>query len=151
MTLRELKSILSQSSAQNLRFVLPDGDPIPSDFHVTEVGHVAKIFIDCGGTKRSHSACVLQMWVAENDPDHRLSPGKLATILEMAKSVIPSDDLEVEVEYERCVVSQYPLVSAQSGEGELIFTLGEKHTDCLAKEACGLESCGCGETEGKCC
>ncbi len=151
MTLADLKSALAQSADQNLRILLPDGDPIPADFHITEVGHVTKNFIDCGGTRRSVESCVLQAWIARNDPDHRLTAGKLAGILEMAGSLIPSDVLEVEVEYEGCVISQYPLASAKSEDGVLSLQLTEKHTDCLAKEACGLESCGSDSGEGKFC
>jgi hypothetical protein len=155
MNYRELKSTLQQHSERNLRFVLPDGEAIAADFHITEVGHVIKNSVDCGGTKRTNEAVVLQAWVARNDPDHRLTAGKLASILDLAKAIVPSDELSVEVEYEGCAISQYP-VSGFSTEGnELRFELTEKHTDCLAREACGLESCGCGPEEeaatGKCC
>jgi len=151
MTLAELKSALARSAEKNLRIVLPDGDPIPADFHITEVGHVTKKFVDCGGTRRSSESCVLQAWVAKNDPDHRLTAGKLASILELAGSLIPADTLEVEVEYEGCVISQYPLASIRSDVDAVALLLTEKHTDCLAKEACGLESCGSDSDEGGCC
>jgi hypothetical protein len=136
---------------KGLRLFLPNGDPIPADFHVTEVGHVAKNYVDCGGTVRASATCVLQVWVAANDKDHRLSSGKLASILELAANVVPSDELDVEVEYEDCVISQYPVLAVETGGAELAFTLGSKHTDCLAREACGLESCGCGPNERQCC
>src|SRR5476649_2901588 len=112
MYLRELKSLLREHSTKNLGFVLPDGDPIPPDFHITEIGHVTKNFVDCGGSVRSTAACVLQAWNAANDPDHRLTAGKLAAILDLAGAVVPSDDLEVEVEYEGCQISQYPVDSS---------------------------------------
>ena len=114
MNLRDFKSALRQHPERNLRIVLPNGDPIPAEFHVTEVGHVAKKFIDCGGTARETAACVLQVWVAGNDRDHRLNAGKLGSILEMAGGIVPSDDLEVEVEYEGCVISQYPILAAET-------------------------------------
>jgi hypothetical protein len=139
MQLRELKSLLREHSAKNLGFVLPDGDPIPADFHITEIGYVTKKFVDCGGTVRSTAACVLQAWNAANDPDHRLTAGKLAAILDLAGAVVPSDDLEVEVEYEGCQISQYPVDSSLVEGQTLKFVLTCKHTDCLAKEACGLE------------
>ena len=46
MNLRTLKATLLQHSGRNVRFVLPDGDPIPVEFHVTEVGHVVRNFIE---------------------------------------------------------------------------------------------------------
>lgn len=151
MTLAELKSALARSAETSLRIVLPDGDPIPADFHITEVGHVTKNFVDCGGTRRSHESCVLQAWVAKNDPDHRLTAGKLAAILQLAGSLLPADTLEVEVEYEGCVISQYPLAGIRSDQDALALLLTNKHTDCLAKEACGLESCGSEDEGSSCC
>jgi hypothetical protein len=147
MKISELKNLLIGHPDSNLRFSLPTGGEIPADFHVTEVGHVVKRFIDCGGTLHSKEACVLQVWLANNDKDHRLTAGKLASILELAKPLIASQDLDVEIEYEDTVISQYPVASFEAKRGELTFTLEEKHTDCLAREACGLESGCCGEPE----
>ena len=53
MKLHELKSILESQPDKFPRFILPDGDQVPAHFHLTEVGHVAKNFIDCGGTNLS--------------------------------------------------------------------------------------------------
>lgn len=122
-------------------FVFDDGDAIPEQFHVTEVGHVAKHFIDCGGTVRQAATVQLQVWVGE-DSAHRLMAGKLAKIIELAKPLIPSDDLKVEIEYEGCVLSQYGVEAATDVDDRLTFHLGDKHTDCLAREACGLSPAG---------
>jgi len=142
MKLSELRDVLARNPASALRFILPSGRAIRADFHVTEVGHVVKRFIDCGGTVRSAEACVLQVWLARNDRDHRLAAGRLASILDLAKPVVPSGDLDVEVEYEDAVISQFPVASFGEKPGVVTFKLGSKHTDCLAREACGLES-GC--------
>jgi Family of unknown function (DUF6428) len=155
MNLGSLKTNLLQHPDKNVRFVLPDGDPIPAEFHVTEVGHVVKAFVDCGGSVRRQESCLFQTWVSGDDPDHRLSAGKLSHILGLSSKVIPSEDLEVEVEYEQCAVAQYKVESFEADENELRFQLAHKHTDCLAREACGLAAegpgCGCGEAGAKCC
>jgi hypothetical protein len=155
MTLKAVRTALLENSAKNVRLVLPDGDLVAADFHVTEVGHVVKNFVDCGGTRRRAESVVLQAWVAANDPDHRLTGAKLAAILDLAKTILPSDELNVEVEYEGCAISQYPVMGATTEGNEVRFALAEKHTDCLAREACGLESCGCGpqddQAAAKCC
>jgi len=150
MKLRDFKTALTMHPKKNLCLLLPGGDRIPADFHITEVGFVSKSFVDCGGTKRATNACVLQAWVARNDQDHRLTAGKLASILGLARDLLPSEELDVEIEYEGCVISQYPVLAANEVGAELAFTLGNKHTDCLAKEACGLESCGCGPADEAC-
>jgi hypothetical protein len=151
MRLKEFKTTLRRQPDKHLRFVLPGGASIPADFHITEVGHVTKNFVDCGGTVRETSSCLLQAWVARNDPDHRLTAGKLSSILDLSDKVIPSDELDVEVEYEGRSISQYTVLKAEAASTDLTFTLGSKHTDCLAREACGLESCGCGPSASECC
>lgn len=135
MNLTEFKTALAQNPEAELRFVLPDGDLIPSHAHITEVGRLDKSFIDCGGTIRQQSTCLLQAWVAE-DVDHRFLPGKLAKVIAGAEPILRSDDLPVEVEYEDCSVTQFPVESSSFGDGVLTFRLGEKHTDCLAKDVC---------------
>lgn len=73
--------------------------------------------------------------------DLRLDAGTFANILDLGKAVLPGEDVEVEVEYDCCVTAQSPLAEARlPGNHEL--RLDEKHTDCLAKESCGIDS-GC--------
>lgn len=151
MKLSEFKNLLLASPEQEMRFVLPDGDVIPLHAHVTEIGRVDKNFIDCGGITRSSSSCTLQVWVAENDETHRFAPRKLAKVVEMATPLFRGDDLDVEVEYEDCSgFSQYPVLEAEVSDGALTFLLSSKHTDCLAKEACGLEPAKQGMGAGCC-
>ena len=119
---------------------LPDGRQVPGHYHVTEVGHVAKQFVDCGGTFRASEACVLQTWMnSPVDDDHRLTAGRLDKILELAKPILPSRDLPVEVEYEDGRVTQFPLTAVAVEGAALNLQLGSKHTDCLARAQCGGE------------
>src|SRR3954468_21528305 len=130
MNLRSLKASLAPHPDKVIRFILPDGDQVPAHFHVTEVGHVNRRFIDCGGTIRSLESCLLQTWVPDGDSEHRLTGGKLAKILGLSGQVIPSDDLEVEVEYDCCVVAQYSVDSLGVESDMLTITLRNKKTDC---------------------
>jgi hypothetical protein len=68
--------------------------------------------------------------------EHRLPAGKLAEIIERAAPILGSDDLEVELEYEDGVISQFPVVSIVNDLNKFIIGLGVKHTDCLAKNIC---------------
>jgi hypothetical protein len=138
MKLSELKSILRSQPDALPRFILPSGEQIPAHFHITEVGHVAKKFVDCGGTFRDREACVLQTYVAE-DFDHRLKAKRFADILDLGRPILPGDDLEVEMEWDCCVVSQYPIASTRVIDDRLEFQLVARHTDCLAKQKCGCE------------
>ena len=80
MTLRELQNVLEANPGRFPRFVLPDGDYIPAHAHVTEVGHVVRTFIDCGGLTGKEEKALLQTHVG-NDTDHRLRSDRFAKIL----------------------------------------------------------------------
>jgi hypothetical protein len=153
MKINELKSVLLSHATLPVVVALPDGGRVPAHFHVTEVGHIAKKFVDCGGTFRTDETCVLQTWVGSpRDDGHRLTAGRLAKILGLAKPILPETDLPVEVEYEAEVISQFPLMNAKVDGSTLVLQLDHKHTDCLAREKCGIEAkeseatagCGCG-------
>ena len=152
MTITDFKDILTAHPDKTMRFVLPNGKSIPSSYHITEVGRVQKDFIDCGGTVRSSTACMLQAWVAANDDDHRLEAGKLSVILQLADKLLPDSSLPVEVEFEAPIISQFSVGGSEVDSGGIVFRLENKHTDCLAKESCGLEASSCcsGE-ETSCC
>ena len=142
MNVNELQNLLAAHPGERMHFMLPDKSFVPAHFHITEVGRVQKDFIDCGGTVRSATTCLLQVWVA-HDVDHRLETTKLAKIMEIAQPLLGSDQLPVEIESEGDAISQYPLGGAESTPSGLLFYLGSKHTACLAPEKCGVGGTGC--------
>lgn len=129
MKLSELNNLLDQVG--ELRVLLPDGSAIPEHFHVTELGLTTKHFIDCGNTIRTEHYASFQIWVA-NDTDHRLSPMKMKKIISAAQGIIRDLDPMVEVEYQLETIGRFGL---EFKNGALQLTV--KHTDCLAKDACG--------------
>jgi len=130
MKLSEVKSALSQ--LDSIAFQLPNGDLVPTHFHVTEVGKISKHFIDCGGTVRKENVANFQLWNAD-DYNHRLHPEKLVHIIELSEKVLELEDLEVEVEYQADTIGKFGL----DFDG-VNFQLTTKQTDCLAKENCGV-------------
>ena len=145
MRLSEFITQLEANPGHELVFILPDGGRIPVHAHITEVGRIDRTFIDCGGTIRSHSVANLQAWVAD-DLDHRFRPAKLADVLKRSASLFRGDDLDVQIEYEDGVVSQFPVVETGATEQHVYFRLALKHTDCLAKDVCLTP-----DAEGSCC
>ena len=137
MNLSAFRNALARDPNAALHIMLPDGDFVPAHFHVTEIGRVHKQFVDCGGTKRESTTCVVQAWVAA-DTEHRLTAGKLAKIVELAAPILKDDDMSVEIEYEAGVISQYPLGGVEVTPAGLLLMLGSKHTDCLAPDRCGI-------------
>lgn len=152
MKLSELKSLLESQPDKLPRFILPDGEQVPAHFHLTEVGYVVKNFIDCGGTTRRTESSVLQLWVNDGDAEHRLSAGKMAKILALGQRVLPHFDLGVEVEYDDYAISQFPVTGSEILGDCIEFTLTTKHTDCLARERCGVGENSCAsEPTAACC
>ena len=147
MNYGELKRLLITNPTSSLQFVLPNGEVIPVNFHLTEVGRVEKTFIDCGGTQRVAVTCQLQLWTA-NDHEHRLLSGKLLKVLESAEPVLQSDELPIEVEYGQSVASIYTIGDVVAAFGNLQFSLLGKQTDCLAKDKCNIV--GCNDTQTCC-
>lgn len=137
MNLSEFKILLRNEGSKHFRLRLPDGSPVPVSFHVTEVARIQKTFIDCGGQMRESIACQLQVWVGP-DYDHRLEAGKAAAILDMARPFLPDESVPVEIEYEDEVISQYRVAGYEDTGDAVVLLLEHKHTDCLAKERCGV-------------
>lgn len=130
MKLSEFKEVLKSKS--EIAFELPNGELVPSHFHVTEVGQVEKFFIDCGGTIRKERRVNFQLWGA-NDFDHRLHPNKLIDIINLSEEKLQLIDEEIEVEYQGETIGKY-FLDYQGGNLLLTATL----TDCLAKDKCGI-------------
>jgi hypothetical protein len=152
MKLSDLRAILGKYPDTFPRFVLPDGDSIPPHAHVTEVGHVVKNFIDCGGVMGKSETVLLQTHVGQ-DTEHRLKSDRFAKILQLGERVLPHDQLEVEVEYDCCVVAQYPIVDVKLAGEHLDVVLDKRRTQCLAQERrkeASADAC-CASAASACC
>lgn len=130
MTINEFKQALKQ--VKQLRFVKPDGSPIPPHFHITEVGKSTKTFIDCGGKLRQEERITMQLYAA-NDTQHRLRPEKLLGILNLAQRKLNLGDLDVQLEAQGHTIGLYRLSFNGSH-----FRLLSTQTACLAEDACGI-------------
>jgi hypothetical protein len=128
MNLSTLKEHIK--SIDSLHFQLPDGQLVPSHYHVTEVGMIQKDFIDCGGTIRKEKVVNFQLWFSD-DVDHSLQPKRLLDIIELSEEKLGLGDFEIEVEYQAGTIGKFGL--AFDGKN---FLLTNKMTDCLAADKC---------------
>ena len=133
MTLKEFKGSLENRS--ELSFIIENGIKIPAYFHITEMGVKTKLFMDCGGVMRKNSKITFQLWTSD-DYEHRLSSSKLSAIIKKAEKLINEnlDNLEIEMEYQDYTIGIYS-VNLKDNQ----YTLQPILTDCLAKEACGID------------
>jgi len=130
MKLSQLKDHLQSIDA--VRFIQPNGAPVPAHFHITEVGLTTKSFIDCGGAVHEEKRVNLQIWVAD-DLDHRLDGTSLLGIIQLSEKVLQGADYEVDVEYQTDTIGKYTLDFENDH-----FLLIPTHTDCLAPTKCNL-------------
>ena len=131
MKLSEFKLYLKNS--KKVEFQLPNGDYVPSHFHVTEVGLNSKKYIDCGSNIRITNKVNFQLWFAD-DYNHKISPEKLLRIIELSEKTFMLMDLEIEIEFQQSTIGVFDLDYKND-----IFQLINKKTDCLDKQKCGFE------------
>jgi hypothetical protein len=154
MKLDDFTALLTYHADKPFKLLLPGGGEVPQSFHVTEVGHVNKQFVDCGERYHQSNTVQLQAWVGE-DEEHRLLAGKLTRILsKVSGSLLPPDagQFPVEIEYENLELTQFCIAGYEVREGSVVLRLESKHSDCLAKDVClpprpGVAAACCG---GKC-
>lgn len=130
MKLQTFKAKLK--AIDNLQFITPEGKFIASHFHITAVGQINKNFIDCGGKLRQELVISFQLWHA-NDFNHRLSPQKLLSIIELSEEKLNLKDAEIEVELQGKTIETYGL---EDFEGNFLLT--PMTTACLAEDSCGI-------------
>ncbi|MEM7479349.1 MAG: DUF6428 family protein [Planctomycetota bacterium] len=138
MQLQFLKKLVHDSSEfEGVRILLPDAQALPPHFHLTEIGKVSKDFVDCGGTRRQRTNCVLQTWVAD-DKDHRLLRDKLIAILGKATDLGLTGEEEIEFEVQQQTLSMFALQAGEIVDGVLELRLSTTQTQCLAPDRCGV-------------
>jgi len=135
MNLPRFLELLQAHPNKGITLALPNGTTAPAHFHITEVGHLTRSFLDCGGKKHRLETCLLQVWVAQ-DYNHRIQAGKLAKIVALASDLFEDLDVPVEFEHEAPVLTQLPVESFEVESDTLVFHLAHKATDCLAKDIC---------------
>lgn len=130
MKLSEFKTALKDLNSLTLQ--LPNGEQVPAHFHLTELGHITKKFVDCGGKMREDHSIRLQLWYSV-DYDHRLSPLKLLSIVKQSEDALALEDWPLEVEYQGDTIQKFGL--ERSGD---VLTLTSTQTECLAEDQCGI-------------
>jgi hypothetical protein len=71
-----------------------------------------------------------------DDVDHKLSAGKLLSIIEKGEAVLGTDVLPVELEHDIGFATQFQMVGVEVRGEELILQTTGRHTACLAPEKC---------------
>lgn len=135
MMFAEFQRVINAAGQREITFILPNGDRVPSHFHITDVGSVFQHFIDCGGQTRSVSFVQIQLWLGA-DTEHRLTAATAAKILQQSYPVLRKlpglADSEVAIEYQTDVTARYDIHEATMTDSEVLFSLTTPPTQCWA-------------------
>jgi hypothetical protein len=127
----KLSEFINQlENLESVDFYLPNGQKVPSHFHITEVGMTTKNFTDCGNTFRIQKTATLQLWTSV-DYWHRLDPKMVVKIINSTQKMFDGEDLDIEIEYQQETIGKFGLEFIENQ-----FRLTNKQTDCLAKDSC---------------
>lgn len=149
MKLSAFTQQLAGHASHPVGFVFDDGEMIPQHFHLSEIGYITKNFVDGTGSIRKVELVQLQVWLGDDEPCP-LTGAELAQLLDVAKHQLPSGDLDVEVEYEGCVISQYAVEAALDTGTKLLFQLADKRMDSPAKSVAAAGTASCNGSTGCC-
>lgn len=135
MVFKEFQQILYANPAKQIKFYLPNGDSVPAHYHITDIVSVFKHAIDCGGHLREEAAVQIQLWVGV-DREHRLNSDTAVHILQKSQPVLKKladlANTAVTIEYQTDVTAIYAIEQVQLNESEIVFTLQNTQTQCLA-------------------
>lgn len=126
---------LSENPQSRVEFYLPNGNQVPTHFHITDVGSVFRHFIDCGAQVRNESYVQMQLWLG-TDIDHRLNCDTVLKILNHSGAVLEKlpdlQSTDVIIEYKDVVPSQYPVARIEQTDQVVKIHLQASDTQCLA-------------------
>ena len=131
MKISEFKNIIQ--SLKYIVFELPGGKRVPPHFHITEIGIIRKIYIDCGGDLRVENLINMQLWYS-NDINHKIETTKILKIIQNSEKLLKFQDEEIQIEYQQDTICKFNL----EFKGDSTFKLIKTFTDCIDKESCNI-------------
>ena len=131
MKISEFKNIIQ--SLKYIVFELPGGKRVPPHYHITEIGIIRKIYIDCGGDLRVENLINMQLWYS-NDINHKIETTKILKIIQNSEKLLKFQDEEIQIEYQQDTICKFNL----EFKGDSTFKLIKTFTDCIDKESCNI-------------
>ena len=110
---------------------------------ITEVKNITVDSVDCGAQADFWKETIIQLWESPSELDKReyMSASKALGILNKVDSMKRMErEVEVKFEYSNADfhTAQLFVNGVEMNEDQVIMKLGVKHTDCKAKDECGV-------------
>lgn len=156
MKTNEFLSLLQEHPNKSLRFEYKNGHYVGANYHITEIKNITIDAVDCGAKTDFWKETIVQLWESPSEKDKReyMSASKALSILTRVDAIKPMEkEVEVKFEYSnpsfhtaQLFVHGYDLSADQ-----ITLKLGVEHTDCKAKDECGVPmEVGVGQENNSC-
>lgn len=132
MKTSEILNTLNQENKE-LEFLLPDGESITGDLHITEIKNVNVDSTDCGGNTHSFEETIIQLWL--NEESNRVADWtiekarKIFDIVGAQRPYLMDAEAYIEFGDSSHLTSKYGFVAKKVGE-KLVLQLEEEKTVC---------------------
>jgi len=155
MKTNEFLSLLKEHPSKSLLFEYKSGHFVGANYHITEIKNITIDSVDCGAGTDFWKETIIQLWESpeEKDMGEYMSAYKALGILSKVDAIKPMEkEVEVKFEYSNSGFHTAQLfVNAYEVNGnQLIMKLGVEHTDCKAKETCGVPVTAGAEENNSC-
>ncbi|KAA1247735.1 DUF6428 family protein [Aquimarina sp. RZ0] len=143
MNTTEFISLLGEHQDKSLVFEYAPGMLVGTNYHITEVKHVAIDAVDCGSGTDSWKETIIQLWESPSELGKKeyLSTYKALAILKKVGTMKTYEmDAIVKIEYSNAMfhTAHLHITDFEIKQGQLLMKLAIQPTDCKAKEACGV-------------
>lgn len=143
MKTNEFLSLLKDHSSKSLIFEYKTGKLVGANYHITEVKNITIDAVDCGANTDFWKETIVQLWESPKEIGKRdyMSAYKALGILNRVDGIKPMEkDVEVKFEYSNSDfhTAQLFVNDFEISDDNLIIKLGVEHTDCKAKDECGV-------------
>lgn len=132
MKTSELLNTINETE-NSLEFMLPSGETIKGDLHITEIKNVTVDSTDCGGFKHSFQETVIQLWLNESSKkDAKWTTSKASKIFEIVgnqRDFLVDAEAFFEFGDSNHLTSKYSITPERHDDG-LILHLGAIYPQC---------------------
>ena len=150
MKTEEFIQLLAEHQGKSLLFEYAPGMLVGTNYHITEVKHVAIDAVDCGAGVDFWRETIIQLWESPSElgkPNYMSAYKALGILKKVGSMKSYTLDAPVKIEYGNSTfhTTQLSVSDYEIREGQLLIKLQVEATDCKAKEACGITEIAAGE------
>lgn len=143
MTTNEFLTLLKEHPNKSLLFEYRNGHFVGANYHITEIKNITIDAVDCGAKTDFWKETIIQLWESPKEKDKReyMSSYKALGILNKVDAIKPMEkNVEVKFEYSNpnFHTAQLSVHGFDISADQIIMKLTVEHTDCKAKDECGV-------------